>query len=148
MERVGGIRMVVGRGVGVVCDLCLPAKMRPGAAVNGRGEVTGLRVFASTGILPMCRDPAGPMSSNGELGLGPLPAVTPAAPEVTPVRNTVSLHRAFRKSPLPSKMWPYLDVQGETTRSRQEEEDSVILKAWQNLVSTRERVRALTFDLQ
>lgn len=45
----------------------------------------------------MCRDPAGPMSSDGELGLGPLPAVTAAAPEVTPVRiwNTVSLRRAL-----------------------------------------------------
>lgn len=62
-------------------------KMRPGAAVNGRGEVTGPCVFLSAGIFPMCRDPAGPMSSDGELGLGPLPAVAAAAPEVTPVER-------------------------------------------------------------
>lgn len=37
---------------------------------------------------------------------------------------------------LPSEMLPYLDTQGETMRSRQEEEERVILRAWQNMVST------------
>lgn len=102
-------------------------------------------------ILPMCRDPAGPMSSDGKLGHGPLPAMTAAAPEVTlvHVRNTVSLRRALQCFlSVPSKMWPCLDTQGETMRSRQEEEERVILRAWQNMVSTSEGVSGLTFDPQ
>lgn len=102
-------------------------------------------------ILPMCRDPVGPMSSDGELGLGPLPVVTAAYPEVTLVYvwNTVSLRQALQCFfSVPSKMWPCLDTQGETTRSRQEEEERVILRAWQNMVSTSAGMSWLTFDPQ